>query len=65
VRGSEVVHVAGLPPSAACEVVDASGRVVATLASGVWHPASVVAGTYFIRIRVGNQATVRKVLVVE
>ncbi len=64
-RRSEVVRVAGLPQSAQCDVVDASGRIVAALASGVWRPASSTAGTYFLRIRLDNQAVVRKVLVVE
>ncbi len=64
-RRSEVVRVAGLPASAECEVVDASGRIVASLVSGIWRPASCVAGAYFVRIRVGGQAVVRKVLVVE
>jgi hypothetical protein len=65
VRRSEVVRVAGLPQPAECEVVDASGRVVARLASRVWRPTSSVAGAYFVRIRLGNQTVVRKVLVVE
>ena len=47
------------------EVVDASGRIVSTLAYGVWRPASGVAGAFFLRIRSGNQSTVRKVLVVD
>ncbi len=64
-RRSEVVRIAGLPQSAVCEVADASGRIVARPASGVWRPASSTAGTYFLRIRLGNQAVVRKVLVVE
>jgi len=64
-RRSEIVRVAGLPASAECEVVDASGRIVARTTSGIWRPASCVAGAYFVRIRVGSQAVVRKVLVVE
>ena len=64
-RNRGVVQISGMPPSAEIEVVDASGRVVDRPASGVWRPAYGMAGTFFIRIRVGNQAIVRKVLVVE
>jgi len=64
-----VVQVMDLPPSAEVEVVDASGRVVASGSSGassfVLGTSDLKAGAYFIRIRVGNQAVVRKVLVVE
>jgi len=64
-RSRGVVQVSGLPPSAEAEVVDASGRVVDRPASGVWRPARSMAGTFFIRVRLGNQPIVRKVLVVE
>ena len=65
VRSRGLVHVSGLPPSAEVEVVDASGRVVDRPASSVWRPAYGMAGTFFIRIRAGNQSVVRKVLVVD
>jgi len=64
-RRSEVVRVTGLPQSAECQVLDASGRVVERLASGVWHPASAGPGAYFVRVRIGNETVARKVLVVE
>jgi len=69
VRSRAVVRVSGLPPSAEVEVVDATGRVVASGPSGassfVLGTLDLEAGAYFIRIRVGNQAIVRKVLVVD
>ena len=69
VRSQGVVRVSGLPPSARVEVVDATGRVVASGSSGastfVLGTLDLEAGAYFIRIRVGNQAVVRKVLVVD
>jgi hypothetical protein len=64
-RRYEVVRVTGLPQSAECEVVDASGRIVASPATGNWSTGTCPPGTYFLRIRLGNQAVVRKVLVVE
>jgi len=64
-RRGEVIRVTGLPQSAECDVVDASGRVVERLASGVWHPASAGPGAYFVRVRIGNETVARKVLVVE
>jgi hypothetical protein len=64
-RRSDVVRVDGLPQSADCEVVDTSGRIVASLASGVWRPTSNGAGAYFVRIRLGGQTVDRKVLVVD
>ena len=54
VRSGEAVQITGRPSLSQVEVVDASGRIVATPASGVWRPASSVPGTYFIRIRLGN-----------
>ena len=65
VRSRGSVQITGLPPSSEIEVVDASGRVDDRPVSGVWHPAYGVAGTFFIRIRLGNQSVVRKLLVVE
>jgi len=69
VRGRGAVRISGLPPSAEVEVVDASGRIVASGSSGassfVLGTLDLKAGAYFIRIRVGNQAIVRKVLVVD
>jgi len=65
VRSRGVVQMSGMPPLAEAEVVDASGRVVNRPASGEWRPTYGVAGTFFIRIRLGNQSIVRKVLVVD
>jgi len=69
VRGSGVVHVTGLPQSAGVDVVDASGRVIASGSSDdssfVLGTLDLKAGAYFIRIRLGNQSVVRKVLVVD
>jgi hypothetical protein len=64
-RRSEVIRVDGLPQSAEYEVVDATGRIVANLATGNWSAGTCPPGTYFLRIRIGNQAVVHKVLVVE
>ena len=60
-RGA-AVRVTGMP-GAEVEVVDASGRVVARPKDGVWNPRGVSPGAYFARVRAGNQAVVRKVLV--
>ena len=69
VRSRDAVQVSGLPPSTEVEVVDASGRVVASGSSGasslVLGTLDLKVGAYFIRIRLGNQSTVRKVLIVE
>ena len=69
VRRQGVVQMCGLPPSSEVEVVDASGRVVASGSSGassfVLGTLDLKAGAYFIRIRSGNQSIVRKVLVVD
>jgi hypothetical protein len=50
-------------------VFDASARIVASGSSGdssfVLGTLGLKAGAYFIRIRVGNQSIVRKVLVVD
>ena len=62
------MRVAGLTQSAEVEVVAAAGRVVSSsslrASSFVLSTTDLRAGTYFIRIRVGDQAVVRKVLVV-
>ena len=69
VRSRGVVQVSGLPSLSEVEVVDASGRVVSSsslrASSFVLGTSDLKAGAHFIRIRLGNQSVVRKVLVVD